>query len=63
MPLASIQDSYWFKFLSVKRRKMVCVLFQNITQLTGGGRTIFLWWIELVADKKEVCVMERAEYL
>jgi hypothetical protein len=39
--LHQFQCSYWVKCLSLKRRERLCV-FNNITQLTGGGRTIFL---------------------
>jgi hypothetical protein len=41
IPLGSIHGSYWFKYLSVKRKKRLWV-FKNITQLTGGSRAIFL---------------------
>jgi hypothetical protein len=40
VPLHQFQGSYWFKFSSLKRRRMLWV-FQNITQLTERGRTIF----------------------
>jgi hypothetical protein len=39
-PLHQFQGSYWFKCLSLRRRKGLWV-FQNTAQLTGGGRTIF----------------------
>ena len=39
IPLGSIHGSYWFKFLSVKRKKRLWV-FKNLTQLTGGSRVV-----------------------
>jgi hypothetical protein len=42
LPLHQFQGSYWFKFLSLKRKRRKRLwVFQTITQLTGGGRTIF----------------------
>jgi hypothetical protein len=52
LPLHQFQGSYWFKILSPKRRKRLCV-FQNIIQLTGGGRIIFSDGYELGQTRKK----------
>jgi hypothetical protein len=36
----SINSSHWFKYLPLKKGKVLWT-FQNIKKLTGGGRTIF----------------------
>jgi hypothetical protein len=46
-PTHQFQGSYWFKFLSLKRRKRLCV-FQN----TEAGRTIFSDGYELGHTRK-----------
>jgi hypothetical protein len=53
VPLHQFQGSCWFKYLSLNRRKELWV-FQNISLLTGGGRTIFLIVMGIGTNKKKI---------
>jgi hypothetical protein len=63
VPLHQFQGSYWFKYLSIKRRKRLPGVFQNISQLTGGGRTIFLIVMGLNWDRQEKDLTQFQEFI